>query len=129
MAKVTPIRDFNKNEIMLTAFGDWLNDRTRTTFEEKTDAETNACVAGVRRFGYFIDPKPLCDSTRAELRAFRAELLGRVLKLTRLLPGRARFIRRHKDVSKRYLSTEDRSSSLLGITMFEGFRREVLQKV
>jgi hypothetical protein len=129
MAKVTPIRDFNNNEIMLTAFGDWLNDRTRATFEEKTDAETNACVAGVRRFGSFIDPKPLSDSTLAELRAFRADLLGRVLRLTRLLPGRARFIRPQKHVSKRYLSTEDRSSSLLGITMFEGFRREVLQKV
>ena len=35
MAKVIPIRDFSKNEIMLTAFGDWLNDRTRVTFEEK----------------------------------------------------------------------------------------------
>ena len=76
MAKVIPIRDFSKNGIMLTVFGGWLNDRTRVTFEEKTDAETNACVAGVRRFAYFIKPVPLCESTLAESRAFRAELRG-----------------------------------------------------
>ncbi len=129
MAKVIPIRDFSKNEIMLTAFGDWLNDRTRVTFEEKTDAETNACVAGVRRFAYFIKPVPLCESTLAESRAFRAELRGRVLPLTRPMSAHARVIRRQQHVSKRSLSTEDRSSALLGLTMFEGFRQEILKKV
>jgi hypothetical protein len=128
MTKVIPIRDFNNNEIMLTAFGDWLNDRTRTAFEEKTKAETCACVAGVRRFSYFIEPVTLCESTLAEFRAFRAELRGHVLSLTKLSPH-ARFVRRQQRESKRALSTEDRSSALLGINMFEGFRREVLKKV
>ena len=86
---------------------DWLNDRTRVTFEEKTDAETNACVAGVRRFAYFIKPVPLCESTLAESRAFRAELRGRVLPLTRPMSAHARVIRRQQHVSKRPLSAEE----------------------
>ena len=94
MSKVIPIRDFSDNETTLNAFGDWLNDRTRTAFEEKTEAETNAFVAGVRRFSYFIGPVPLCESTLAEGRAFRAEVRGRVLLLTKLSSAHAHFIHR-----------------------------------
>ena len=67
MATVIPLRDFSDNEIVLTAFGEWLNDRAHT--KDKTEARTNACVAGVRRFSYFIDPMPLYESTITEVRA------------------------------------------------------------
>lgn len=129
MSKVIPIRDFSDNETTLNAFGDWLNDRTRTAFEEKTEAETNAFVAGVRRFSYFIGPVPLCESTLAEGRAFRAEVRGRVLLLTKLSSAHAHFIHRQRRESKRSLSAEDRSSALSGLNMFEEFRREVLKKL
>jgi hypothetical protein len=131
MARVIPIRDFSDNEIVLTAFGDWLNDRTRGVFKERTEARTeartNTYIAAVRRFSYFIEPVPLCESTLAELRVFKADLRGGVLLSTRQSPAHGRFIRRKHLESKQSSSTEDRSA-LLGINMFEGFRREVLKK-
>jgi hypothetical protein len=126
MATVIPIRDFSDNEIVLTAFGNWLNDRTRGVFKE-TEARTNTYVAAVRRFSYFIEPVPLCESTLAELRVFKADLRGGVLLSTRPSPARGRFIRRKQLESKQSASAEDRSA-LFGISMFEGFRREVLKK-
>ena len=125
MATVIPLRDFSDNEIVLTAFGDWLNDRTHTIFREKTEARTNASVAGVRRFSYFIEPVPLCESIVGELRAFKTELRGgdRQFPIRQEMPelsARVRFIRRLRHISKKVLSKEDRSA-LLGINMFQGF--------
>jgi|ERR1700730_12581071 len=132
MATVIPLRDFNDNEMVLSAFGNWLNDRAHTIFKDKTEARTNACVAGVRRFSYFIEPVPLCKSTVAELRAFKTELRGgdRQFPIRQGMPessARVRFIRRIRHISKKVLSKEDRSA-LLGINMFQGFCREVLKK-
>ena len=132
MATVIPRRDVNDNEIVLAAFGDWLNDKTHTIFREKTEARTNARVAGVRRFGYFIEPVPLCESTVAELQAFKSELRGgdRQFPIRRGMPeslALVRFIRRLRHISKKVLSKEDRSA-ILGINMFQGFCREVLKK-
>jgi len=130
MATVIPLRDFSDNEIVLTAFGEWLNDKAHT--KDKTEARTNACVAGVRRFSYFIDPMPLCESTITELRAFKGELRGRDRQFP-IRPGMpespvlGRFIRRLRHASKKILRTEDRSA-ICGINMFEGFCREVLNK-
>jgi hypothetical protein len=126
MARVIPIRDFSDNEIVLNAFGDWLNGRTRGVFKE-TEARTNTYIAAVRRFSYFIEPVPLCESTLAELRVFKADLRGGVLLATRRSAARGRFIRRQQLESKQSSTAEDRSA-LLGVTMFEGFRREVLKK-
>lgn len=130
MATVIPLKDFSDNGIVLTAFGEWLNDRAYT--KDKTEARTNACVAGVRRFSYFIDPMPLCESTITEVRAFKAELRGRDRQFpirpgTPESPVLGRFIRRLRRASKKILSTEDRSA-IWGINMFEGFCREVLKK-
>jgi hypothetical protein len=132
MATVIPLRDFNDNEIVLAAFGDWLNDRSHAIFRERTEARTNACVAGVRRFGYFIEPVPLCQSTVAELRSFKTELRGcdRHFPIRQGMPdasARVRVIRRLRSISKKVLSEEDKSA-LLGIRMFQGFCREVLKK-
>lgn len=133
MTTVIPPGDFHDNEIVLAAFGDWLNDRSHAIFREKTEARTNACVAGVRRFSYFIEPLPLRESTVAELRSFKTELRGRdrQFPIRQGMPEASalvRLIRRLRRISKKVLSKEDRSA-LLGINMFQGFCREVLKKV
>jgi hypothetical protein len=135
MARVNTTAKANSlidNESLLTAFGEWLNDRSGTVFKQNPEALVNTCIAGVRRLAYFIAPVPLCETTLAELRAFQAELRGLdrqfpIRPAMPLSPASARFIRRLRRTSRKVLSTEDRSA-LIGIGMFEGFRREALKK-
>jgi hypothetical protein len=121
------------NEIVLAAFAGWLTQRPRAAFKDNIQARTYACIAGIRRFSYFIEPVSLRESTLAELRAFKTEIRGHerqfpIRKGMQESPALGRFIRRLRHSLKKELSAEDKSA-LLGITMFERFRREVLKKV
>jgi hypothetical protein len=55
------------NELVVKGFRDWLKERAPAFGPDST----HACVAVVRKFGDFISPAPLSNSTVKEQRAFR----------------------------------------------------------